>query len=305
MSAPISNVSQNETAVNLQPGVEFKGLVQYHISDRMSAGAVSCEVFADVTELHQFGGQPVGGGLRGEIRGFTPQSRKRLLECLARTRDVETGLFVTLTYPAEFPTDPKIYHAHLNSLIKRLKRTCPEARGVWRLEFQKRGAPHFHLLIFGVPHSARNMRRWFKVAWYQVVGSGDLKHLEAGTQCDPILSRKHANRYAAKYAAKVDHEPTDQPTGRLWGHFGQLDQTSLFFCILTRQQTIEFRRLVVRWLASRGMRYGRRLSRMTAGKGFSVFGLGDESAPFPGLPTVVRMLDFVRDEYPPGKPVVP
>jgi hypothetical protein len=49
---------------------------------------------------------------------------------------------------------------------------------IWKLELQDRGAPHFHLLIFGLRYlpAALLARRW-----YEIVGSGDVNHLSAGT----------------------------------------------------------------------------------------------------------------------------
>ena len=58
---------------------------------------------SDLMGLKVRGGSPVGGGKRGEIRGFSSNSRKRLLRKIATLKKDELPLFVTLTYGEEYP----------------------------------------------------------------------------------------------------------------------------------------------------------------------------------------------------------
>lgn len=70
-------------------------------------------------------------------------------------------MFVTLTYPDNFPGDPNAWKLHLKAWLKRLKREHPKAAGFWKLELKARQsgesagqiAPHFHLLLWGIPFS--------------------------------------------------------------------------------------------------------------------------------------------------------
>src|SRR6185503_11803793 len=93
------------------------------------------------------------------------------------------SLFVTLTYPKQFPSDPGSYRSHLASFFKRLKRAFPTFSAIWKLEFQKRGAPHYHVLIFGVPFLAKE---WLSRCWYAIARSGDERHFRAGTQVQRV-----------------------------------------------------------------------------------------------------------------------
>lgn len=89
-----------------------------------------------------------GGGLRGKVNKFTPASRLRLIERVSRITDGPHGFFVTLTYHDSWPS-PKAAKRELRSFIKRLERWTGQAWGIiWKLEPQKRGAPHFHLILF-------------------------------------------------------------------------------------------------------------------------------------------------------------
>jgi hypothetical protein len=122
------------------------------------------------------------GGDRTAVMRMSAASRRRLLLLCARLRvaSVHDSVFVTLTYPMRFPT-PSMAKVHLDVWVKRLRREFPGVSGVWRLEPQRRGAPHFHLLLFGARFIARE---WLSSTWYAVCATGDEKHLRAGTKVE-------------------------------------------------------------------------------------------------------------------------
>jgi hypothetical protein len=158
---------------------------------------------------------------RGAVKTFSRSSRRRLMRTLARTKRSNMPIFVTLTYPAIFPEDPQEWKRHLKNFFARLGRQFPGAAGVWKLEPQKRGAPHYHLLIWGVDYV--DLRFWVPRAWYEVVGSDDKKHLAAGTRVEELRSWNGVMSYASKYLGKVDKAASCaelwQAAGRYWGVF--------------------------------------------------------------------------------------
>jgi hypothetical protein len=159
----------------------------------------------------------MAGGKRGEIRGFSPASRRRLMTLMAsvdRTQFTRKPLFVTLTYPGKYPTDAKVYKAHLKAFISRFNRRYPHTAIIWRLEYQKRGAPHYHLMIFTkwfVPW------KWVAGAWYDATGAREYLTLVAGTETRAIRSWRGVQFYAAKYLSKTTMLPAGAKPGRLWG----------------------------------------------------------------------------------------
>lgn len=161
---------------------------------------------------------------RGEIMEFSDNARKRLAFVASNT-EVDFVSMVTLTYPAEFPCDGKVVKRHLYRFLGWLKELMPGVNYLWFLEFQKRGAPHLHLLLDKQP--AHYGGTWpsfqFAVAntWYGIVGSGDIRHLRAGTRSERLRTPEGGKRYAVKYAQKMAQKlvpDTMHNVGRFYGY---------------------------------------------------------------------------------------
>ena len=209
-------------------------------------------------------GPPTGGGPRGIIKGFSRESRKRLLDLLnmVRTEALSSGLFMTLTYPDQFPTDPARWKRDIDVFLKRLKRAHPGAVVVWRLEWKERLsgqnqgqiAPHFHLIALSIPWMDL---RWLAESWYETVGSGDIRHLGAGTQAQRIRNKRGILYYAAKYMGKTAESP-EFWTGRVWGVVGRdLLPVMLVTFQVTWDQFYRIRRVLRSWLEKRTGRKAR------------------------------------------------
>lgn len=221
-AAGVSGQAQHPTGVARRGPVgsaPAPGLSSAHISP-LVPGKVDCWIGGSlVTVSVPHVRRRVGGGLRGRCGPFSKASRRRLMRRMATIRDDATAVFVTLTYPAEYPADWHTWKRHLDTFLKRLERKRPEAGVVWKLEPQARGAPHFHLLIFGASYAL--LRWWVAQAWFEVVGSGDGRHLRAGTRVERLRSARGARAYAAKYLGKLPDvlpEGVDwEEVGRWWG----------------------------------------------------------------------------------------
>jgi len=168
-----------------------------------------------------------GGGKRGTIKTFSRASYRRLKK-LVLSLESQPTLFITLTYPEDFPS-ARLSKKHIDNFGKALKRYFPVAWDIWKLEPQKRGAPHFHLLVGGCSLKTKkdfdSFKNWLSKTWFRIVGSGDEKHLKAGTQVVNLeyLEQQGNNIdyvliYLSKYFSKIFEsvEGWDSP-GRFWG----------------------------------------------------------------------------------------
>lgn len=207
---------------------------------------------ASILKTHR-GGQKedqVGGGLRGDVKGFSDASRRRLMYLIGGIRrDADLPLFVTLTYPNSFP-DALSSKRHIRVFWKRLDRYLKSLGCVygliWKLEPQKRGAPHYHILLWGC--DLQVLADFVPGAWFEIAGSGDEKHLRwhkgelKNEHCvQQVYSRNGVLRYASKYLGKTFEVKGWEKVGRYWGMvnrdnipFGELVQAEV-----TRKKAVE------------------------------------------------------------------
>jgi hypothetical protein len=186
---------------------------------------------------------------RKSVKGFSARSRKRMMIFLSRTHADKLPLFITLTYPAEFPPalDTK---RHLKAFIKRLKRRYPELGYIWKLEKQKRGAPHYHLFTWGIHRNL--LLCHISEDWYNIVDSGDPKHLLAGTQVSDIIHRNGIMKYCSKYlAVELSKEDKNwqydlEEMGRCWGKGGNIPMSDQVQFKITRDQAFRILRMLRR-----------------------------------------------------------
>jgi hypothetical protein len=166
-----------------------------------------------------------GGCIRRKIRGFSRVSRRNLLRRFASinrpTFRAFKGrvLFITLTYPTDYPEDPEECKKHLEALGKRLEREYGALATFWRMGIQRRGAWHFHLLLFVPPSlgSVVEIRHFMASSWYKVCGEVGEGHLLKGTYVEEVSTWRKAISYVEKYMAKEEAFPEGIETGRIWG----------------------------------------------------------------------------------------
>ncbi len=156
------------------------------------------------------------------------------------------------------------------------------------LEFQDRGAPHYHILITGIIERQKLSRMW-----YEVVGSDDPRHLQAGTsiqfivddddyRLEPdrvryremkrkghknlkrmLISRSEAESYMIGYFKKNDQKviPANiKNSGRFWSHSRDLVEKVKSVVLSGNEKELKRKvRLMRRWYIAQlrlwGIRY--------------------------------------------------
>lgn len=209
-----------------------RGLVHEHISTRSRTTTAVVYPGGMVIRESGFASRPPPSSSRGDIYGFSESSRRRFRELLARLPQDGTYYdVVTLTYHNEWTASPDGWHRDLAELFRRMVRdwTDYDPHWVWHLEFQKRGAPHFHCLIQTVRPLGPLWPSWLARTWNAIVAPGDQAHLAAGTRAE-VLRRggeggmRQVMAYLCKYTSKryqarrLDGQTGEVlPTGRMWG----------------------------------------------------------------------------------------
>jgi len=164
-----------------------------------------------------------GGGIRGRIHKFSQKSRQRLLRLFARMRMKGVrATFITLTF-RRYPTNREAKRS-LKAFVQYIRDNYPNVSLVWRMEYQGRGAIHFHLLCFNLPY-------W---DWKEILATWKSCSNQDRARIDVRLvrSRNGVMHYVSKYIAKPDrkhsstffiHAPYQQKgrhwrKGRFWGY---------------------------------------------------------------------------------------
>lgn len=179
------------------------------------------------------------------IKEFSDRAMRRLIH-KAKNCNADFVSMLTLTYPNSFPMDGRKVKSHWASFAKAY-RSKFASRCLWWLEFQMRGAPHFHVLseenldLLGPLVTRKRPSKtskgskeyqtnkeasdWLANRWYNIVGSKDENHLRAGTAWEVIESKEGAWVYAASHAGKRKQKTVPEgftDVGRFWGEIGEL-----------------------------------------------------------------------------------
>jgi hypothetical protein len=162
------------------------GLLNSDISHRVNSSKVSkliIECYKSDVKINFFTGYNAvsnkGGHKREDIYQLSDKSVRNLKFYLRNVMHLMDSI-CTVTYPNDFPQDGRVIKNHIDILGKRLARK--NIKYIWVMEFQERGAGHFHIFT-----TQPIDRQWIAKAWYEIVGSGDPKHLKAGTSVQYIV----------------------------------------------------------------------------------------------------------------------
>lgn len=169
---------------------------------------------------------------RGNISMFTKRSREKLALTINAT-EVEFYSMLTLTYPKFYPNSGETVKKDLKAVRERFRALSTNL--LWILEFQERGAPHYHLLtdLRGLsPHIRADWGLW----WTARIAQSEWFKF----QCDP----KQYTKMVLRMARFNCHE-------KVWEVLRDQDQAKRYvmnYVQKARQKTVPLRfRDVGRW----------------------------------------------------------
>ena len=162
---------------------------------------------------------------RGEVVELSRKSLGRLA-FRAKLASRQFKSLITLTY-ATAPTSGKTAKRHLRMMLQRLRRMSRDIRYLWFVEFQRRGAVHFHILTNIEVQAAATRSRWWR-AWAAATTDNERDyenvlyvHDRRGHGWQNLRSPEAAARYVSKYALKKEQKLVPKGygnCGRFWGN---------------------------------------------------------------------------------------
>ena len=201
---------------------------------------------------------------RGLVTEFSKSSQRRLARLLLNNAE-RFKYFFTLTYGRN-NRNCKISKRHLDYFLTRFRKSNGKNVGyVWVLEFQVRGAVHFHIwfediktekfmdwqlievrkqiqLRFKDSVEDLNRFKYLTYLWLLVTEQlGDLKTMKASTDLKAIYSKGFTCSYGTKYLSKKEQKVypgnVDEETGeicepwigRYWGASGSVKNEKVYF----------------------------------------------------------------------------
>ena len=220
------------------------------------------EINGGVVKIREIPGKILakGSGRKG-IAKFSMKSRKRFYEFLQSIYwdkyDQNRIFEITLTYHVKFPLDGKEVKKHIHSLRKNIMDKYPDTILIWKLEFQRRGAPHFHLIMIApcdielgdyqywnednqITYYDREtkthhetgiagFRAYIQTRWNTITAES-IEHFNSSIEVDHVRNPKGMPLYLAKYIAKEQKAHSEyqhivpeqyKDVGRFWGCYNR------------------------------------------------------------------------------------
>jgi len=166
--------------------------------------------------------QPSKTSKRGCVTSFSRKSRRRMIDLMARL-DLKDKRIVFLTLTFHYTHSASKTKAAFKRFLARVRYYYPQVAGVWRVEFQKRSTPHYHLILIDLPFWKHSELRQ---TWMECTGEDN-----SGARIEWIHSGRMCMFYVSKYCAKVyeseeitlfinapyQQKEEEKWTGRMWG----------------------------------------------------------------------------------------
>lgn len=271
--------------ISIAPGMVQFGTKDYARAQRTEQRQQRTrELIADqlAAELMRTGTFPAKPPSTREITGWSQKSRVNMIRTMLSldygpmfADPNRVPAMATLTYSGDWLTvapNGKAAKKHFNNWRKAYEHAWGEKLVcVWKMEFQFRGAPHFHLLMappHGVAQAGKfqglNFREWLSQSWAATVNHPDpeeyKRHVNSGTGVDlndglrstdpkrvAVYFSKHGSFKAKDYQNQVPEEWQEpgQGPGRFWG-VRQLKK-AVYTADLTPQDAYTLSRTARRW----------------------------------------------------------
>jgi len=158
-----------------------------------------------------------------DIKKFSEKSRKHLFNIFNCLEYSEYGIpcFVSATWHYDAPSERTALKSDLEKFVKMLKRGLPEFHAIWKLEYQKRGAPHFHFILLPLEKTEKmytpEREKFIKEKWLSLKKCKCKSCASYGIKTVNCETYRMSISYISKEIAKVENNYFDHDLGRIWG----------------------------------------------------------------------------------------
>lgn len=158
-----------------------------------------------------------------DIKKFSNKSRKHLFDIFNCLQYSEYGLpcFISATWHYDAPETRATLKNTLANFVRELKRKLPSFHAIWKLEYQERGTPHLHFILFPLEKNismyspAREII--IKNLWLRMKQCKCKACEKYSINVVRVNNYKMAISYISKEIAKVQDRYEDHDLGRVWG----------------------------------------------------------------------------------------
>lgn len=232
---------------------------------------------------------------RGNVHVFSHSSRFRLFVLLSKVdnRNFRYPKFLSLTWHYGFTKKGFNAQCTIHAFFSQLNRHFPGCNYIWRLEMQKRGAPHFHLILFPPIDFEEKQNisliQFINDTWHRLADPFSKAHEKFGAKVTEIKNYRHACSYLSKYIAKEDETIDCKYRGRRWGNSKNITPQPIIETIMNHKQISILTRIIRKWLSIQPKQKTKWYENLNSSQSYSVFLPSDFSE---------KLLNFVFEKVP-------
>ena len=174
-------------------------------------------------------------GIRSKITTLSKGARRRIVNYLSTVSTKSQGYTFSLTLPKHGELlPPDIIHRHFLRLARNFTASSHwrHVGAVYKREFQKRGALHYHFAFYGIKDDAEaiQLQLWLSKLWIELVCSQLASHDSTRKRMMRVhMHPKNMQRirttissYFAKYLGKDEGAPPVEVSGKWWGKLNEV-----------------------------------------------------------------------------------
>jgi len=141
---------------------------------------------------------------------------------------------------------------HLDKFLQFLRNYKHNFEYVWRLEFQQRGAPHFHIVLF--PKLNYDYKLYYKwkrelpTFWRKTICNWDTSMQLYAVDIQKLDGKKNIFFYLSKYAAKESEVTVDNYHGRMYGFSSTIKTNPIIDIEITLKDFESLRRIIYTYM---------------------------------------------------------